>query len=102
MSSDQVSERAKQTLRVVKEMLGKAEVAAQKALDRAAPAVQKSVGASMDAAAKGFSATMQSIDGATSREQVEFLKAYRRVLQGQVEFVDARIKDLGARSQSKQ
>ncbi len=97
MSSGDAGEGAKSTLKTVRELLEKAEEAARVALNKAAPAVQKSVGTSMDAASKGFAATMKSIDGATTKEQLEVLKAYRKVLGGQVDFVDSRIKALEAK-----
>lgn len=96
MSSGEVSESEKDTLKTVRELLEKAEDSARKALNKAAPAVQKSVETSVDAAAKGFAATMKSIDGATSKEQLELLKAYRKVLGGQVDFG---FKDKGAGSE---
>jgi len=92
MSSDQVSEKAKQTLESVKELLEKAEEATHRALERAAPALQKSIDTSMETAAKGFSATMKSIEGTTSADQVKLLRAYRKFLAGQADFVDARIR----------
>ena len=98
MSTVQASERAKQTLKSVKELLEKAEDSAQKAFNKAAPAVEKSVGASIDAASKGFTATMKSIDGATTREQMDLLRAYRKVLGGQLDFVDSRIRTLESKT----
>ncbi len=94
MSSEQVSEKAKQTLKTVRELLEKAEDSTHKVLERAAPAISKSVDSSMEAAAKGFSSTMKSIDSATHEDQVKLLKAYKRFLGGQVDFVDSRIRDL--------
>ncbi len=91
----------KSTLQSVRELLEKAEESARTALNKATPAVQKSVVTSMDAAAKGFNATMKSIDGATSKEQLELLKAYRKVLGGQVDFVDSRIKTLESKQAPK-
>jgi len=76
-------------LQTVRELLEKAEESARKAVEKATPAVQKSVSTSMDAAGKGFNATMKSIDSATTREQLELLKAYRKVLGGQVDYVDS-------------
>ena len=92
MSSDQVSEKAKQTLESVKELLEKVEEATHRALERAAPVLQKSIDTSMETAAKGFSATMKSIEGTTSADQVKLLRAYRKFLAGQADFVDARIR----------
>ncbi len=94
MSSGGANEGAKSTLKAMRELLEKAEDSARNALAKAAPAVQKSVETSMDAASKGFAATMKSLDGATTREQLEVLKAYRRLLGGQIDFVDSRIKSL--------
>jgi len=101
MSSEDLSEKAKQTLKSVKELLEKAEESTQKALEKAAPKLQKSVDSSMDAAAKGFSATMKAIDGATAREQLELLRGYRRFINGQGELVDSRIRVLENKEKSK-
>jgi vacuolar-type H+-ATPase subunit E/Vma4 len=101
MSSDQASGRAKQTLKTMKELLDKAEDTTHKALEKAAPALQKTLDSSMEAASKGFAATMKSIDGATLDEQATLLRAYRKVLGGQVEFVDARIQALEKKRTSK-
>ncbi len=100
MSTEQVSERTKRTLKTVKELLEKAEDSTHKALNKATPVVQKSVDSSLEAAAKGFSATMKSIDGATVKEQLPLLRAYKKFLAGQVEFVESRIKALEEKSQS--
>lgn len=101
MSSDELSDKAKQTLKVVKELLEKAEDSAHKALTKAGPAVQKSVDTSMDAAAKGFTSTMKAIDGATAREQLELLKAYKKFISGQEQHVDSRIKALEEKTKPK-
>ncbi len=102
MSSEQVTERAKQTLKTVKEFLEKAEESTHKALEKAAPAVQKSIDSSVDAAAKGFTATMQTIDGATQEDQLKLLTAYRKFLGGQADYVDNRIRALKERAPKKQ
>ena len=94
MSSEQVTERAKQTLKTVKEFLEKAEESTHKALERAAPTVQKSIDTSVDAAAKGFTSTMQTIDGATTDDQLKLLRAYRKFLGSQADYVDSRIRAL--------
>ena len=101
MSSEDLSERAKQTLKAFKELLEKAEESTERALVRAAPKVQKSVDASLDTAAKGFSATMKAIDGATAKEQLELLKAYRKFISGQGDLVDARIQTLEKKMKAK-
>jgi small-conductance mechanosensitive channel len=101
MSSEQLTERAKDTLKAVREKLEKAEEAAHKGLVKAAPAVQKSLDASLDAASKGFNATMKTIGSATEREQLPLLRAYSRFLTGQAEYVQSRIRVLEERAASK-
>ena len=100
MSSDQMTEKAKQTLKSLKELLEKAEDSTQRALEKAAPALQKSIDTSMGAAANGFNASMKSIDGATVGDQIKILKAYRKFLSGQVEFVETRIRALEEKASS--
>jgi hypothetical protein len=102
MSSEQVAQKARQTLESVKKMLERAEDSTHKVLVRAAPAVTKSLDASMEAASKGFLKTVKTIDGATTGDQAKLFRAYKKLLEGQVEFVDARIKTLEDRAQLKQ
>jgi vacuolar-type H+-ATPase subunit E/Vma4 len=99
VSSDQVAQKARETLKAARDMLEKAHKTTHAALEKAAPAVQKSIDSSMEAAAKGFSSTMKSIDDAATGDQVKLLRAYRKFLSGQVDFVESRIKALEGRSQ---
>ena len=101
MSSEPAKDKAKQTLRSVKQMLGKAEDSTRKVLDKAAPTFQRSLDASMETTAKAFDKTVKSIDGATLGDQAKLFKAYRKFLGGQVDFVDSRIKTLEEKAQSK-
>ena len=94
MSTEQVAEKAKQTLKTMKELLEKAEESIHRALEKAAPAVQKSIDASVEAAAKAFSATMQTIDSVATEDQLKLLTAYRKFLGGQADYVDDRIRAL--------
>lgn len=97
--STETSGRAKRTLKIVRNLLEKAEASTQKALEKAPTAVQKSIDTSLEAAAKGFNATIQSIDEATVEDQVKLLKVYKKFLGGQEEYVDSRIKDLEQKRQ---
>jgi hypothetical protein len=94
MSAEEVAEKAKQTLKSLKDLLEKAEESTHKALEKAAPTVQRSIDTSVEAAAKGFAATMQTIDGATTDDQLKLLRAYRKFLGGQADYVDGRIRIL--------
>ena len=101
MSTDEVSEKTRQALKSVRELLEKAEQTARKELTKAAPAVQKSLDASLEAAANGFNATMKTVDSRTEQEQLGLLKGYRKFLAGQIEFVDSRIRSIEGRAPSK-
>ena len=51
----------------------------------------------MEAAANAFNKTMKTIDGATTGDQAALLRAYRKLLAGQLDYVDARTKALEER-----
>jgi hypothetical protein len=82
---------ANQALKAVRELLEKAEDSAHKGLSRATPAVQKSLDASMEAATGALNKALGAVDGATAEDQVRLLKAYRKLLASQLEFVDSRV-----------
>ena len=100
MSNEQTG-KAKQTLKTVRELLEKAEGSTHKALEKAAPTVQKSIDASLEAGAKGFNATMKAIDGATQGDQLKLLRAYKKFLGGQSDYVENRIRALEEKQPSK-
>ena len=102
VSTEQMTEKAKQTLKTMKELLERAEESTHKALERAAPTVQRSIDTSVEAAARGFSTTMQTIDGATTDDQLKLLKAYRKFLGSQADYVDGRIRALEEKGQEKE
>lgn len=100
-STEQVSARAKEALKSVKELLQKVEETTTKELDRVAPSVAKSLNSSFDAAAKGFASTLKTIDSRTGKEQLELLSAYRRFLAGQLAYVDSKLDGLKQKATSK-
>lgn len=99
VSGEQAPPRTQQALKSVKEIIEKAQDSTEKALYRAAPVVQKSLVTSVDAANKAFAKTMRTVDGATAGDQARVLRAYRKVLSGQIEFVDSRIKAIEEKGQ---
>ena len=102
MSAEQAPGKARQTLKAVRELLEKAEDSTHKALEKAAPAVQRSIDSSLEAAAAGFDKTMTTIDGATQGDQLKLLKAYKKFLGGQADYIDRRIGDIEAKREKKQ
>jgi len=101
VSSEQVSQKAKEALKSLKEVLERAEDTTHKVLEKAAPTLQRSIDSSMEAASNGFNATMKSIDGATVGDQIKLLRAYRKFLAGQADFVESRIRALEEAKASK-
>jgi hypothetical protein len=101
MSPDEVARKAKQTYKSVKEMIDKAEGSTQKAIDRAAPVFAKSLDMSLEAASNAFQKTIKAIDGATAGDQARLFRAYKKVLEGQVGFVDAKIRALEDKARTK-
>jgi hypothetical protein len=64
----------------------------QNELAKTTPKIQHSLDQSMDEAGKALSNALKTADKKTSHEQLGLLKSYRSFLQGQVAYVDRRIK----------
>ena len=83
-----------QTLRSVVEAMERAVVTTQKSIGKATPAIQKSLDHSVEAAGTAFARAMKTIDGATSGDQAKLFRAYRKLLEVQLDYVDSRIRAL--------
>ncbi|MDG7011824.1 MAG: hypothetical protein JRN11_07575 [Nitrososphaerota archaeon] len=81
-------------LRSVVEAMERAVVTTQKSIGKATPVIQKSLDRSLEAAGTAFARTMETIDGATAGDQAKFFRAYRKLLEGQLDYVDSRIRAL--------
>lgn len=64
----------------------------QSELSKTTPKIQHALDQSVDEAGKALSNALKATDKKASHEQIELLKSYRSFLQGQVAFVDKRIK----------
>ncbi|MDG6956761.1 MAG: hypothetical protein JRN13_06495 [Nitrososphaerota archaeon] len=84
-------------MKSVRDALKRAVGTTQKTIEKATPVIQKSLDASMEAAASAFTKTMKTIDGATTGDQETLLRAYRKLLAGQLDYVEARTKALEER-----
>ena len=100
LSTDQMADKAKETIKALREVLERAEEAARTGISKAAPAIQKSLDNSLEAASKGFAGTMKTIDSVTEKEQLPLLRAYGKFLSGQAEYVEARVRVLEERVSS--
>lgn len=92
MSAQEVKQKAKETLKSVREMLAKSEKAVHQQLEKTTPKVVNTLDASFEKASRGMSETLSTIDRKTRKEQIELLKAYRSFLQKQVDLIDGRLK----------
>ncbi|MDG6946894.1 MAG: hypothetical protein JRN44_00030 [Nitrososphaerota archaeon] len=97
LASESPPPEPRSALKTLRDALEKAASMTQKTIEKATPALQRSLDASMDAAAAAFTRTMKTIDGGTTGDQAALLGAYRKLLAGQLEYVDARIKALEER-----
>lgn len=66
----------------------------QSELSKTTPKIQHALDQSVDEAGKALSNALKATDKKASQEQIELLKSYRSFLQGQVAFVDKRIKTM--------
>ena len=66
----------------------------QSELSKTTPKIQHALDQSVDEAGKALTNALKATDKKTSHEQLELLKSYRGFLQGQVAYVDKRIKDI--------
>ncbi|MDG6929599.1 MAG: hypothetical protein JRN29_06150 [Nitrososphaerota archaeon] len=79
--------------------MGKAVVSTQRTVEKATPVIQKSLEASLEAAGAAFTRTVKTIDGATAGDQARLFRAYRKILAGQIGYVDSRIAALEEKRQ---
>jgi len=94
MSSDEVKDKAKETLRSVKGLLKAVTESVDAELKKNAPRVANTLDRSFEAASKSLTDTLGVIDRKTGKEQLELLKAYGSFIQKQAEIVQGRISDL--------
>lgn len=66
----------------------------QRELSKTTPKIEHSLDRSVEEAGQALSNTLRAIDKKASHEQKELLKGYRSFLQGQVAFLDKRIKSI--------
>ncbi|HME19330.1 MAG TPA: hypothetical protein VKF15_06330 [Nitrososphaerales archaeon] len=64
----------------------------QRELSRTTPKIEHALDRSVDEAGQALSNALMGVEKKTSHEQIELLNGYKAFLQGQVAFVDKRIK----------
>jgi F0F1-type ATP synthase membrane subunit b/b' len=93
-TADRVRKSIDDSIKSAEEFIESTKKSLQSELSKTTPKIQHALDQSVDEAGRALSDAMATADKKASREQIEVLKSYRGFLQGQVAFVDKRIKDL--------
>jgi F0F1-type ATP synthase membrane subunit b/b' len=95
-ASERVRKSVDQTIRSTQEFIENTKRSLQAELAKKAPKIEHDLDKSVDDAGRALSNALTAIGMKTSHEQMELLKGYRAFLQGQVAFVERRIKALSS------
>ncbi len=98
MSSDEVVEKFKETLRSAKELLVTVKKTANAELSKTAPKLVHSLDKSFEEATGALSDTLVIIDKEAKREKLQLLNTYKSFLKRQEELIDKRIKSAEGQS----
>ncbi len=91
-AAGRVSKSVRDTIKSTEEFIESTKKSLQTELSKTTPRIEHALDRSLDQAGQALSNALKSVDKNTGREQLELLNAYRTFLQGQVAFVDERIK----------
>jgi F0F1-type ATP synthase membrane subunit b/b' len=80
------------TIKSTEEFIETTKRSLQKELSKTTPKIEHALDRSVDEAGHALSNALMGIEKKTGHEQLELLNGYRAFLQGQVAFVDKRIK----------
>jgi len=91
-TADKVRKSVNDSIKGAEDFIESTKKSLQKELSERTPKIQHALDQSVDQAGQALSNALKATDKKASHEQVELLKSYRSFLQGQVAFVDKRIK----------
>jgi hypothetical protein len=80
------------TIKSTEEFIDSTKRSLQRELSKTTPKIEHALDRSVDDAGQALSNALSAIDKKAGHEQMELLKGYRTFLQGQVAFVDKRLK----------
>jgi F0F1-type ATP synthase membrane subunit b/b' len=83
-----------ETMKNTEEFIETTKRSLQREFSKTTPRIEHALDRSVDEAGLALSNALMGIDKKTSHEQIELLNGYRAFLQGQVAFVEKRIKAL--------
>ena len=91
-TAERVSKSVRDSIKSTEEFIESTKKSVQTELSRTTPRIEHALDRPLDQAGQALSNALASLDKKTSREQLEVLNGYRTFLQGQIAFVDDRIK----------
>ncbi|MGA2665065.1 MAG: hypothetical protein ABSF83_08990 [Nitrososphaerales archaeon] len=93
-ATDRVDRSVRDTIKSVEDYIESTKKSLQAELSKTTPKIEHALDQSMDEAGRALTNALESVDKKTSREQLEVLNGYRTFLQGQIAFVEERIKTI--------
>lgn len=93
-TADKVRKSVNDSIKSAEDFVESTKKSLQSELSKNTPKIQHALDQSVDEAGKALTNALKATDKKASHEQLELLKSYRGFLQGQVAYVDKRIKDL--------
>ncbi len=91
-AAERVRKSLGETIKSTEEFIESTKRSLQRELSKTTPKIEHALDRSVDDAGQALSNALSAIDKKAGHEQIELLKGYRSFLQGQVAFVDKRIK----------
>jgi len=93
-TADKVRKSVNDSIKSAEDFIDNTKRSLQSELSKTTPKIQHALDQSVDQAGKALSDALAATDKKANHEQIELLKSYRNFLQGQVAFVDKRIKTM--------
>lgn len=91
-AAERVRKSLNETVKSTEEFIENTKRSLQRELSKTTPKIEHALDRSVDEAGQALSNALTAIDKKASHEQIELLNGYRAFLQGQVAFVEERIK----------
>ena len=91
-AADRVRKDLNDSIKSAEEFIESTKRSLQRELSKTTPKIEHALDRPVDDAGQALSNALKTIDKKAGHEQIELLKGYRSFLQGQVAFVDKRIK----------
>jgi gas vesicle protein len=91
-TTDKVNKSVRDTVKSAEDFIESTKKSLQAELSKTTPKVEHALDQSLDDAGRALENALKSVEEKTSREQLGVLNGYRTFLQGQIAFVDDRIR----------